>query len=61
MYKDERKQKKAAARPSERDNPFSMDKHYKGASMAKNDPVGTEEYKSNPYRIDKHLNWRDRS
>lgn len=61
MYKDERKNRKAAANPSQREQPFSMDDHYKGPRMAKNDPVGREEYKANPYGVDKRLNWGDRS
>ena len=59
-YKSERKNRKAASGPKERSDPFDGAPLF-GRMDAKNDPVGTEEYKANPYALDKKLNWVDRS
>jgi len=61
MYKPAKPFRDAAEGPKERDKPFSMEDHYKGEKMAKNDPVGREIYKANPYGKDIMLNWADRS
>ena len=61
MYKSERDNRKAASGPSEREMPFSMDDHYKGPKMAKNDPVGKQVYASDAYGFDKRVNYADRS
>lgn len=62
MYKSESKNRKAASIPKQRDMPFDIP-NIMGLpnDYAKNDPVGTQEYASNPYRTDKKLNWVDRS
>jgi len=61
MYKDAKEKRSAAANPSQRDKPFSTGEEYKGPDMAKNDPVGRQEYASNAYGEDRRLNWIDRS
>lgn len=61
MYKDAGGKQRAAANPSQRDNPFEKEKGCCVVKKAKNDPVGRQEFASNAYGEDRRLNWIDRS
>jgi len=61
MYADARRKPMAASGPKERDYPFSTKSEHPPSKGVKNDSVGSEVYKANPYGVDDRRNWVDRS
>ena len=61
MYADAKNKPYAASGPMERDYPFSTKNEHPPSKGVRNDPVGREVFKANPYGVDYRKNWVDRS